>query len=182
MLRVRVPCFCSSLYFPFVFVCLFTFFSHCSLSSFPYSMLDLMQSSDSEGSDAPSSGWETLFCFGLVRKVNDLCKKFFVKRKGLFKMCMMLRGWEAIRDKLLFLSGSSSISLHCFPIILILNFQAHLIYQVEIFLKCYVVLKYQSGWHKIRFGNFSRNLLSREWSSFLNAFQPKQMAASKPFE
>lgn len=127
LLRVRVPCFCSSLYFPFVFVCLFTFFSHCSLSSFPYSMLDLMQSSDSEGSDAPSSGWETLFCFGLVRKVNDLCKKFFVKRKGLFKMCMMLRGWEAIRDKLLFLSGSSSISLHCFPIILILNFQAHLI-------------------------------------------------------
>lgn len=175
LLWVRVLC--------FLFV--WFFFSHCSLSSFPYSMLVLMQSSDTGGSDAPSSGWETsvvFFFFQLVREANDLHKKFFAKGKGLFKMWVMLRGWEATGYKLLFLSGSSSIPLHPFLIPLILNFQAHLIPYVEIFLKWYVLLKYQSGWHKIRVGNFSMNLLSGKCSSFLNAFQPKQMAASKPFE
>lgn len=122
------------------------------------------------------------FFFQLVREANDLHKKFFAKGKGLFKMWVMLRGWEATGYKLLFLSGSSSIPLHPFLIPLILNFQAHLIPYVEIFLKWYVLLKYQSGWHKIRVGNFSMNLLSWKCSSFLNAFQPKQMAASKPFE
>lgn len=67
------------------------------------------------------------FFFQLVREANDLHKKFFAKGKGLFKMWVMLRGWEATGYKLLFLSGSSSIPLHPFLIPLILNFQAHLI-------------------------------------------------------
>lgn len=35
-----------------------------------------------------------------------------------------------------------------FPILFILNLQANVIPLLEIFLKCSVSLKYQTGWHK----------------------------------
>lgn len=78
LLWVRVLC--------FLFVCFF--FSHCSLSSFPYSMLVLMQSSDTGGSDAPSSGWETsvfFFFFNWSEKRMIFTRSSLQKEKGFLK-------------------------------------------------------------------------------------------------